>query len=403
MKYKNRTLKDIILKVSKNFKIVLITGMRQVGKTTIFKQICENNRKYVTLDNPKDLLMAKEEPEFFISTYKSPILIDEVQYAPELFPYLKMIADSSDKYGQIWMTGSQQFSLMKGVSESLAGRVVILNLLGFSIYEREGKGELQKAFLPSKKPPSIINKKSLQKTFDIIWQGSYPEIISKDADMWANFYASYVKTYIERDVRQITNVGNETDFMKFLSVVAARTGQELNIADIARNVDIAPNTARAWLSILETSGIVYLLKPYFKNVTKRLIKKPKLYFMDTGLCAYLTSWNSSEALEKGAMNGAFFETFVITEIIKSYHHNGKFPSLYYYRDNMQTEIDLLIEQNGKFYPIEIKKTSNPNKSGVATFDKFASIDPVEYGTLICLTDNIRPLTDKANAISIWDI
>jgi predicted AAA+ superfamily ATPase len=204
-------------------------------------------------------------------------------------------------------------------------------------------------------------------------------------------------------VRQLANISNEADFIKFLSVVAARTAQELNIADIARNVDIAPNTAKAWLSILESSGVIYQLKPYYKNITKRLIKKPKLYFTDTGLCAYLCAWNSPESLEKGAMSGAIFETFVVMEIIKSYHHNGKYPSFYFYRDNAQTEIDLLIEQDGLLYPIEIKKTANPQKADIHTFAKLAESCNTGYGTLICMTDWARPLTENANAISIWDI
>ncbi|GAB7140821.1 ATP-binding protein [Deferribacterales bacterium RsTz2092] len=404
MLYRERTLQRVVLKASDNFKIVLLTGMRQVGKTTFLHHIASNERVYATLDNPRDLTLAKNESDFFLQTYKPPVMIDEIQYAPELFPYIKMLADSADIYGLVWLTGSQQFELMKGVSESLAGRVVIINMLGFSVYERDGLGEQQKPFLPAFEQPSILKRRSLPDTYKIIWKGAYPEIVDKDDDQWTNFYSSYIKTYIERDVRHIANINNEQDFVKFLSVVAARTAQELNIAEIARDVGIAPNTAKAWLSILESSGIVYMLKPYFKNVSKRYIKRPKLYFMDTGLVAYLTSWNTSEALETGAMSGAIFETFVISEIIKSYHHNGLFPALYYYRDNGQVEIDLLIEQNGKLYPIEIKKTSNPNKNDIAGFEKLANYtDNVDYGALICLTDKARPLTARANAISIWDI
>ncbi|MDR2870447.1 MAG: ATP-binding protein [Deferribacteraceae bacterium] len=403
MTYMERTLKDTILKLSDNFKVLLITGMRQVGKTTILRQLSSDGRVYVTLDNAKDLVMAKDEPEFFFQTYPAPVLIDEIQYAPELFSHIKMLADNAHSYGLVWMTGSQQFQLMKGVTESLAGRVVILELLGYSIYEREGLGRQQKPFIPLPKPPAILKKRELKETYEIIWRGSFPEMASKDIDVWSNFYSSYIKTYIERDVRQIANVSNEADFIKFLSVVAARTAQELNITDIARNVDIAPNTAKAWLSILESSGIVYLLKPYYKNISKRLIKKPKLYFTDTGLCSYLCSWNSPESLEKGAMSGAIFETFVIMEIIKSHYHNGKYPAFYFYRDNAQTEIDLLIEQDGLLHPIEIKKTANPRKADIQAFEKLAESSNTGYGTIICMTDKARPLTENANAISIWDI
>jgi predicted AAA+ superfamily ATPase len=401
--YKERTLRKSVLKASKSFKTVIVTGMRQVGKTTFLKHIGQSNRQYVTLDNPKDLVLAKNESELFLQTYKTPIFIDEIQYAPELFRYIKIYVDNSSKKGDVWMTGSQQYCLMKGITESLAGRIAIINLLGFSIYERENKGALQKPFIPKSFPNALLNKKDLSETYKIIWKGSFPEIADAPDGNWSLFYSSYVKSYIERDVRQITKVENELSFIKFLSVAAARTGQELNISDIAKDVEVSPNTIKAWLSILESSGIIYLLKPYFKNITKRFVKKPKLYFLDTGLCAYLSSWNTWKSLETGALSGNFFETFVISEIIKSYHHNGQFPSLYYYRDSNQNEIDLLIETNGKFHPVEIKKTANPTKNDIKTFETFSHIENVGYGSLICFTDKARPLTKNIDAISIWDI
>jgi predicted AAA+ superfamily ATPase len=401
--YKERTLRQTVLNASKSFKIVLITGMRQVGKTTFLKHIDQDDRQYVTLDNPKDLLLAKDETDLFLQTYKPPIFIDEIQYAPEVFKYIKMHVDRSQKKGDIWMTGSQQYSLMKGVTESLAGRIAIINLFGFSIYERENKGELQKPFIPWVSPRPLLKRKDLSETYKIIWKGSFPEIADSSENNWSLFYSSYVKSYIERDVKQITKVENELSFMKFLSVAAARTGQELNISDIAKDVEVSPNTIKGWISILETSGIIYLLKPYFKNITKRFVKRPKLYFLDTGLCAYLSSWNTWKNLESGAMSGNFFETFVISEIIKSYHHNGQFPLLYYYRDSNQNEIDLLIEANDKFHPIEIKKTANPTKNDIKSFEILTSIENIGYGSLICFTDKARPLTKNVNAISIWDI
>ncbi|GHV62976.1 ATPase [Spirochaetia bacterium] len=402
--YLERTMTNTLLRTSQNFKVILLTGMRQVGKTTFLKEIAVGEgRKYVTLDNPKDEQLAKEEPAFFFETYAPPVLIDEIQYAPELFRYIKMLADTTDKRGILWMTGSQQYNLMAGVTESLAGRVSILDMLGFSLYEQDGKAAAQAPFLPSKTPPGILAKRNLAETYQIIWQGSYPEVIDKNADQRALFYSSYIRSYLERDVRQLLNVENESAFQRFLSCAAARTGQELNLTEMARDAGIAPNTAKSWLSILETSGIVYLLKPYYRNVTKRLTKRPKLYFMDTGLCAYLSNWTTPETLESGAMGGAFFETFVITEIIKSWYHNGRRPSFYYYRDSNQAEIDLLIEQDGLFYPIEIKKTANPGKQDIKAFDTFAAIEKTGYGSLICLTDHPRPLTPNAGAISVWDM
>lgn len=411
MDYKNRTLKDTILEISKIFKIILLTGMRQIGKTTFLKNLKEEvenkkieNRKYVTLDNPNDLILAKDNPNFFLETYSPPVLMDEIQYAPSLFPYIKMLVDNSNEKGLIWMTGSQQFNLMKNITESLAGRVVIIDMLGFSIYERFNKANLQRPFLPELRPPSILEKRNLMDTYKIIWEGSFPEVINKSEKQWKIFYDSYTRTYLEKDIKQLLKVSDELQFVKFLKSVAVRTGQELNLTDIARDIEISVNTAKAWLSVLETSGIVYLLQPYYKNINKRLTKRPKIYFLDTGLCAYLSQWNTYETLETGAMSGAFFETFVITEIIKSYYHNGIHPTLYYYRDSNKVEIDLIIEENNKLYPIEIKKTSNPKKEDVKNFDLVRKeLNNLDYGNLICLTDTIMPLGEKASAISIWDI
>jgi len=401
---RNRTIEIVINKIDKNFKVLLLTGMRQVGKTTVLKNIAGAERTYITLDDVLSLNMAKEDAYLFFQANKLPILIDEIQYAPGLFSHIKMLVDASNKFGQVWLTGSQQFLLMKGVSESLAGRLAVLELMGFSIYEQAGKGAEQKAFLPTVTPTSLLERKSLAETYQLIWKGSFPEITLKDNDMWSLFYSSFVKTYIERDVRQLVNVGNELVFYNFLKVIAARTGQELNMSDIANSLDISLNTVKSWLSVLQTSGIVYLLQPYYENITKRIVKRPKLYFTDTGLCAYLTDWNTPETLSSGAMNGAIFETFVVTEILKSYKHNGLNPSFYYYRDSNKVEIDLLIVENGIFYPVEIKRTASPNKEMIKNFAVIESLGKkTGYGSLICLTDKIIPLTHHANAISIWDI
>lgn len=401
---KNRTIESVIKNANSNFKALLLTGMRQVGKTTVLKDLAENNRTYVTLDDVLSLNLAKEDAYLFFQTHKTPLLIDEIQYAPELFPHIKMLVDKSSQSGQVWLTGSQQFLLMKGVSESLAGRLAVLELMGFSIYEQEGKGNQQKPFLPSPVPESVLSKKSLLETYRTIWKGSFPEITLKNDDVWALFYSSFVKTYIERDVRQLLNIGNELSFYNFLKVVAARTGQELNLTDIANSLDISLNTVKSWLSVLQASGVIYLLQPYYENVTKRIVKRPKLYFLDTGLCAYLTDWNTPEALSSGAMNGAIFETFVFVEILKSYKHNGLQPSFYYYRDSNKVEIDLLIVQNGVFYPVEIKRTASPDKKMIKNFDVLESLGKkAGYGSLVCLTEKVLPLTEKANAISVWDI
>jgi predicted AAA+ superfamily ATPase len=239
--------------------------------------------------------------------------------------------------------------------------------------------------------------------YKIIWQGAYPKIADSPSQTWELFYSSYVKSYLERDIRQIVNVSNESHFVKFMSIVAARTGQELNVSDIANNSAITEQTANNWLSVLETSGVIFLLNPYYKNVAKRFIKRPKLYFTDTGLCSYLTEWNTPETLEKGAMSSAVFETFTVMEIIKSYKHNGKSQSFYYYRDSNKVEIDLLLSQNGLFYPIEIKKTGNPKKEDIKAFKTLASLEKIGYGSLICLSSQVYQLTQNTNAVSIWNI
>jgi predicted AAA+ superfamily ATPase len=401
--YKERTIQNEIMRISRNFKTLLLTGPRQVGKTTLLTHAAETSRKYVSLDNPEDLHRAKTDPKGFLDIYAPPVIIDEIQYAPELFTYIKMLVDDSDKRGQIWMTGSQQYNMLEGITESLAGRVIILNMQGFSIYERQGKGAMQKPFLPSAQPPRLLAHKNTLNTFKVIWQGAFPDVITKDEKSRKDFYDSYIRTYIERDIRRIVNIGSETAFITFLKVAAARTGQELVIEDIARNVSVAPSTAKSWLSILNASGLVYLLQPYFRNITKRLTRRPKLYFMDTGLAAYLAGWTTSESLETGASAGAFFETFCVSEIVKSWQHNDAHPELYFFRDEKRHEIDLLIHQDGLFYPIEIKKHGTPVLSDISAFKIFEKLEKLGCGCEICLTDKVQPLDRDTMAISILDI
>jgi predicted AAA+ superfamily ATPase len=401
--YKDRTLSERFLKASKNFKVILLTGMRQVGKTTFLERIKEPNRAVVSLDDARELTMAEKDSSMFFQNHEFPIFIDEIQYAPSLFSKIKILIDKAKLNGLVWMSGSQPFLLMKKVSETLAGRIAILNLLGLSIYERFDLAKHQKPFMPFKKPEEQLKKLNITGTFKIIWKGSFPEMVLKDDSEWDLYYSSYVKTYLERDVRQLIKVGDITSFFKFLKSSAARTAQELNIDAIARDVDAAPNTIKSWLSILETSGIIYLMQPYYKNISKRIVKRPKMYFLDTGLAAYLADWKTPEVLQTGAASGAFFETFAVTEIIKSHWHNGLDTSFYYYRDNAKNEVDMLIAQNGKLYPIEIKQTANPSKEMIKSFGNLSEVGEVAYGSIICLTEKPVLLTENANAISIWDI
>jgi uncharacterized protein len=386
--YLTRTLESFIKKATRQFPVLLITGARQVGKTTFLKHLCEKNMGYVTLDDPLVLNLAKNDPALFLQRFPPPILIDEMQYAPELLPYIKIEVDKKQLPGIFWLTGSQQFHLMRGVSESLAGRVGIIQLLGLSKRELIDHNHSTNPFVST---PNEINDRlktsnelELKKLYEIIWRGSYPAIaLNKEIDHNL-FYSSYVQTYLQRDVRDLSRVGDETTFLDFLKIVATRTGQMLNISELAKDVSISPNTAKNWLSILEASNIIYLLEPYHNNIAKRLIKTPKLYMLDTGLCSYLTSWTSPETLEAGAMSGAILETWILGELLKSYIHNGIKAPFYYYRDKDQKEIDLLIVKDGKIFPLEFKKTASPNNNDIRHFQVLEKLKiPIGNGDIIC--------------------
>jgi len=406
--YHQRTLESFIKKATKQFPVLLVTGPRQVGKTTILQHLSSEDRGYVSLDDPRTALLAREEPSLFLQRFKPPILIDEIQYAPQLLPFIKLYVDKHKKMGDFWLTGSQQFQLMKGVSESLAGRVGIVHLLGLSLKERQNCADSDEPFLPIF---SLLEKRletskplSLKELYNIIWQGSFPALDLNpmiDRDL---FYSSYVQTYLQRDVRDLAKVGDEGTFLKFLQAAAARTSQLLNLSDMARDVGISPVTAKHWLSILETSGIVYLLKPYHTNITKRLIKNPKLLFLDTGLAAYLTEWTTPETLEAGAMSGNILETFICTEILKSYWHNGRHAPLYYYRDKDKREVDLLIVQDNTIYPIECKKTGFPAMDSLRHFNALESLKmPIGDGAFICLCETLLPLTKQVQAVPVYSL
>ncbi|MCD6459096.1 ATP-binding protein [bacterium] len=403
--YRYRTLETFIQKTTKQFPVIMITGPRQVGKTTFLKHMSSENRTYVSLDDPMVRNLAKEDPQLFLQRFQPPLFIDEIQYAPELLPFIKMQVDESQEAGMFWLTGSQQFHLMKGVSESLAGRVGIVNLLGFSLREIHGFAEVSTPFLPDHKTIEEHSKHShtlsLKEIYYRIWRGSFPAIaLNGDIDRDL-FYSSYIQTYIQRDLRDLSKVGDEMSFLRFLRAVAARTGQLLNMSDMARDADVSPSTAKHWISILQASGIIYLLEPYHSNVTKRLVKAPKLYFLDTGVCCYLTEWSSPETLEAGAMTGAILETFIICEILKSYWHCGKRAPLYYYRDKDKKEIDLLIVHDGIFHPLEFKKTASPKKDSIRNFNVLGRLKkPVGPGGVICLAETVLPMTENIQIIPV---
>jgi uncharacterized protein len=392
--YHPRTLKSKWLEISRQFPVLLLIGPRQVGKTTFLKHIAEKDRKYVSLDDPEARMMAKEDPAMFFRRYSPPILIDEIQYAPNILQYIKMQVDNDRQPGMFWLTGSQQFLMMKGISETLAGRIGIMNILGFSSTERYNSELHTTPLIPTSEElekRQNSNRYDLKNIYNDIWTGCFPELIAGDISDWDVFYSSYLRTYLERDVRDLTKVGDEGAFLKFLKACAARTGQMLNLSDLARDADIAVKTAKDWLSILETSFQVYLLQPYHSNLTKRLVKRPKLYFLDTGLCCYLTQWNSPETLATGAMAGAILETYVFADILKDWWHQAKNPPIYYYRDKDKVEIDFLITQNQLFYPLEVKKSASPKKHWISPFNKLSNLGNISGGGVICLCNELLPL------------
>jgi predicted AAA+ superfamily ATPase len=404
-KYFPRTLELSLSEIGRHFPALMITGPRQVGKTTFLRHLSNESRTYVTLDDPSALTLAREDPALFFQAYRPPLLIDEIQYAPGLLPYIKMEVDKNHEEGAFWLTGSQQFHLMKGVSESLAGRVAVVQLLGLSRREMIGQPEASGPFLPLPEEIAVRLRTGgpllAPDLFRQIWRGGFPSLAANPGTDWNLYYASYVQTYLQRDVRDLARVGDEAAFLRFMRAAAARTGQLLNLSDLAKDTGVTPMTAKSWLSILETSGIVYLLEPWFNNLTKRIVKTPKLYFLDTGLCAYLTKWMDPDALAIGAMSGAILETWILSELLKGYWHTGKSAPFYFYRDKDQKEIDLLIVQDGAVYPLEFKKTASPRRDDVRHFQVLKKLGmPVGPGGLICLAEKSLPLGQDVLSIPV---
>jgi len=415
-----RTMTKVIEDFSQRFRVLLLTGQRQVGKTTLFKELVKEKRPYVTLDNPRLRKLAQNDPELFLAENPPPVLIDEVQYAPELFPYIKMYVDTHKNHkGAFWLTGSQKFKLMQGINESLAGRIVILDLLGLSYREKMKIPYSSNPFLPennckqkiSREKTSVsrqvIEKKKQVTIADIyryIWEGSLPELAADKKIIREAFYESYIQSYIERDVRDFHNIEKPIQFYNFLSAVAARTGNLVNYSNLARDISIDVKTAQAWMGILERSGLVYLLHPYSPNVTSRIIRTPKVYFLDTGLCAYLCRWETPETLYTGAMDGAILETWCFGEILKSYWNNGIEPLIYFYRDTDQKEIDFVIEKNMTLYPIEVKKTAMPGEQDVKNFNVLTKLGKkVGTGAILCLSQDRISVNREVVSIPVWEI
>ena len=409
MKYITRHMEKRILELSRSYSAILLTGPRQSGKTTMLRTLAESEnrgRKYVSLDDLATRDMAKNDPALFLQLHKPPVLIDEVQYAPELFTYIKIHIDENHNPGDFWMTGSQIFRLMRGVQESLAGRVAILHMSPLSQREITGAGCVPfttdiNTLIPECRKLTPVDTPAL---FERIWRGSMPGLVSGLYSDRSMYYSSYLSTYIERDVRDISGAVDALKFNRFITAAAARTSQLLNFQALAEDANIDVTTSKAWLNILETLGIVFLLHPYSNNVLKRTIKTPKLYFYDTGLVCYLTKWSSPEVALNGAMSGALLESFAVSEIIKGYQNAGLEPFLYFYRDRDAKEIDVILEGDGRLCPLEIKKTASPDKRIIRTFGVIDK-SPLKLGTgaVLCMADRLGAFDRDNLIIPIWAI
>lgn len=396
MKYLKRELERKFLMMNTHFKVILVTGARQVGKTTMLRHLAEGtDRTYVSLDNRMARQLAKSDPALFFQTYRPPILIDEIQKAPELFEQIKIMCDESDEKGQFWITGSQQYNMMVHVRETLAGRIGILHLYGLSQREKQGvliEDELDLSLQGLLRRQKLFRKNNIVDTYEHIWTGGMPDILDVNQEIRDEYFNSYVETYLMRDATEAGGVSDTIRFSKFLNACAALVSQQVNYATLAQASDISEPTAKVWLNVLEGLGIIYLLKPYENNALKRLVKMPKLYFCDTALCAYLSMWLSPETLMHGAASGCYYENYVVMELVKNYAYSKIKANLSYYRDSNAKEIDVFIEENNTIHPIEIKKSANPD---MRETKKYLLLDKASLkrgnGGIVCMCEEVVPI------------
>ena len=393
--YIKRHIENVIKNSFNTYPAVLITGPRQVGKSTVLKNLYPDF-EYETLDDMNMIRAISSDPTGYLRLKGTPFIIDEVQKVPDLFGSLKYVIDKDKKNGMYLLTGSQKFELMKNVSESLSGRVSVIDLLGLSYREIKGD-KFDKPFLPtieylsSRKP---ISKHDINHIWEVIHKGSMPALYENNERDWERYYSDYVNTYIERDVHSLAQIGDTLTFMQFMVALAGRTGELLNMDSLAKDIGVSAPTIKRWISILQASNVIYLLQPFSLNTTKRVVKTPKVYFTDTGLVCYLCRWLTTETLINGAQAGNIFETFVLSEIIKSYYNAGREPNIYFFRNGDGQEVDLILYENGKIYPVEIKKTASPNIKDIKSFKVLVNYFPsveIGEGGVICNSENVLPL------------
>lgn len=407
MAYIHRDMESEITALSAEYACILLTGPRQVGKTTLLRQLSDPDRHYVTLDDLTERKLAREDPALFLQLHRCPVLIDEVQYAPELLSCIKIAIDSGAAPGAFWLTASQLFRLMNLSQESLAGRMAVLHLSGLSQHEIYGSGPCT-PFMPdlpvlqarqATHPPA-----DLYGIYERIWRGSLPGFVSGKYTNKNVFYSSYLQTYIERDVSDQIQVSDPLLFHDFIRAAACRTGQMLNVHDIAQDVGVTDDTARHWLQVLERSDVIFFLRPYSNNLLKRTVKTPKLYFFDTGLAAYLTRYTAPEILADGALNGAILENYVVSEILKSWQNRAEDCLMWYYRDKSSNEIDIVLESGGVLHPMEIKRTANP---GSALLQPFQLLDraslPRGSSAILCMRPELSAISRENYIVPIWMI
>ena len=399
MEYMKRALERKFLHMSSFFKAVLVTGARQVGKTTMLKRLAmDQSRTYVTMDNIMARTLAKSDPVLFFQTYKPPIIIDEIQKAPELFEQIKIMCDESEERGRFWLTGSQQYKMMKNIRETLAGRIGILELYSLSKSEAEGldfPNEMDFSLPCLLERQTLVQKNDIVQVFEHIWRGGMPDVLRADAEQRQEYFNSYIETYLMRDVAEEGGVTDTVRFYKFMKACAALTAEQVNYKTLAESAEISQPTAKEWVRLLQGLGIIYLLSPYANNGLKRLTKTPKMYFCDTGLCAYLSMWLTRDTLMNGAASGHYFENYVVMELLKNFAYSPWKVNMTYYRDSNGKEIDVFVEENGVIHPLEIKKSANPDRRQVK---KYELLDKAKLergnGGIVCMCQEVIPIDDK---------